>query len=72
MMRGHPNDAWSSETSGAVNFDKTENVVWRVSDLSLPALLKNIVIHCGTNNISKNAAYDIVISIIYIALFLLS
>ena len=39
--------------------DRTEHVIWRVDNLSFPASIKYVIIHCGTNNIKFNNATDI-------------
>ena len=31
--------------------DRTENVLWRINDVSLPSTVEFLVIHCGTNNL---------------------
>ena len=54
----------------ALNFDiggdRVENVLWRAIDLSLPSSVKNVVILCGTNNISIDTPRDIADCIISI------
>ena len=46
----------------ALNFDiggdRTEHVIWRVNNLSFPASIKYIIIHCGANNIKFNNPID--------------
>ena len=39
--------------------DRVENVLWRAIDLPLPSYVKNVVILCGTNNISIDTPRDI-------------
>ena len=39
--------------------DHTEYVIWRVDNLSFPASIKYVIIHCGTNNIKFNNPTDI-------------
>ena len=46
--------------------DRVENVLWRAIDLPLPLSVKNVVILCGTNNISIDTPCDIANSIISI------
>ena len=46
--------------------DRVENVLWRAIDLSLPSSVKNVVILCGTNNISIHTPRDIADCIISI------
>ena len=46
--------------------DHVENVLWRAIDLPLPPSVKNVVILCGTNNISIHTTRDIADCIISI------
>ena len=39
--------------------DRVENVLWRAISLPLPSSVRNIVVHCGTNNISTDPPRDI-------------
>ena len=39
--------------------DRAKHVIWRVDNLSFPASIKYVIIHCGTNNIKFNNATDI-------------
>ena len=65
-------DIWSKGFSNAVNLgiegDRMEILISRSSDLSLPALFKNTVIHCGTDNINRYTTYDFPNIIIWIDL----
>ena len=51
--------------------DLVENVLWRAIDLPLPSFVKNVVILCGTNNISIDTPRDIADCIISIGSILL-
>ena len=37
----------------------TEHVIWRVDNLSFPASIKYVIIHCDTSNIKFNNPIDI-------------
>ena len=39
--------------------DKVENILWRAENLNLPSHIKNVIIHCGTNNLHKNTSEEI-------------
>ena len=39
--------------------DKVENLLWRAEKLECPPAIRQIVIHCGTNNIEENTPNDI-------------
>ena len=39
--------------------DRVENVLWRAISLPLPSSIQNIVVQCGTNNISTDSPRDI-------------
>ena len=39
--------------------DCVENVLWRAISLPLPSSVRNIVVQCGTNNISTDSPRDI-------------
>ena len=56
-------DVWHNFFRNALNLgiggDRTEHVIWRVYNLSFPASLKYVIIHCGTNNVKFNNATDI-------------
>ena len=43
----------------SISGDRVENVLWRAREISFIPSLKNVVILCGTNNISKDPPYDI-------------
>ena len=38
---------------------RVENVLWRAISLPLPSSVQNIVVQCGTNNISTDSPRDI-------------
>ena len=48
-------DALNCGTRG----DKVENLLWRAEKLKFPPAIRQIVIHCGTNNIEENTPNDI-------------
>ena len=50
--------------------DCVENVLWQAIDLPLPSSVKNVVILCGTNNISIDTPRDIADCIISIGFIL--
>ena len=39
--------------------DHIEHVLWRIIDITLPDTLKYVIVHSGTNNLSKNSPKDI-------------
>ena len=39
--------------------DRVENILWQVINLPLPSSVKNVVILCGTNNVSIDTPRDI-------------
>ena len=39
--------------------DRTQHVLWRAENATLPNSLKYVVIHCGTNNIDRDQPRDI-------------
>ena len=39
--------------------DKDENLLWRAENLEFPPAIRQIVIHCGTNNIEANTSNNI-------------
>ena len=39
--------------------DKVENLLWRAEKLECPPAIRQIVIHCGTNNIEENMPNDV-------------
>ena len=41
--------------------DRTENVLWRAQDISLPHTTLFVNIHCGTNNVDQSQPEDITI-----------
>ena len=47
-----------------VGGDKTQNVLWRVQNMSFPQSVKNVFVLCGVNNIDSNTPEDIAQSIL--------
>ena len=47
--------------------DRVENVLWRAISLPLPSSVRNIVVQCGTNNISTDSPRDIAGCIVDVA-----
>ena len=43
--------------------ERTQHIIWRAERLPVPSHLKYVIIHCGTNNISKDSPSKIVNSI---------
>ena len=39
--------------------DKVENLLWRAENLEYPPAIRQVVIHCGTNNIEAHTPNDI-------------
>ena len=39
--------------------DKVENLPWRAENLEIPPTIRQVVIHCGTNNIEASTLNDI-------------
>ena len=39
--------------------DRVQNVLWRAISLPLPSSVRNIVVQCGTNNISTDSPHGI-------------
>ena len=56
-------DVWHNFSRNALNLgigeDRTEHVISRVGNLSFPASIKYVIIHCGTNNTKFNNPTDI-------------
>ena len=50
--------------------DRVENVLWRAISLPLPSSVRNIVVQCGTNNISTDSLCVIADSIVDVGTFL--
>ena len=48
--------------------DRTQHVLWRAENATLPNSLKYVVIHCGTNNIDRDQPRDIANGVISIGL----
>ena len=49
--------------------DKIQNVLWRVYNMTLPALAEYVILHCGTNSLGHNSLLKIaegLINIVYI------
>ena len=61
-------DVWHNLFCNALNLgvggDRTEHVIWIVDNLSFPASIKYVIIHCGINNIKFNNPTDIANSIL--------
>ena len=51
-----------------ISGDRTQHVLWRAENATLPNSLKYVVIHCGTNNIDRDQPQDIAIGVISIGL----
>ena len=68
----HYSNVWKTFFKESLNLgiggDRTQHILWRVEPLPLPSHLKYIIIHCGTNNISKDSPSEIANSILCIAL----
>ena len=47
--------------------DKIKNVLWRAYNMTLPALIEYVIIHCGTNNLGHNSPLKIAERLINIA-----
>ena len=56
-------DVWHNFFRNTLNLgiggDRTEQVIWRVNNLSFPASIKYVIIRCGTNNIKLSNPTDI-------------
>ena len=50
--------------------DKVENLLWRAEKLEFPPAIRQIVIHCGTNNIEENTLNDIANGLLCFALII--
>ena len=50
-----------------ISGDKTQRVLWRVTNMDLPDSLKFVIVHCGTNNVGKDGPVDIVNALFLIA-----
>ena len=37
-----------------IHVDRTQHVLWRADDLSVPPPVKYVVVHCGTNNLDHD------------------
>ena len=40
-----------------INGDKIQNVLWCVCNMTLPASVEYLIIHCGTNNLRHNSSF---------------
>ena len=49
--------------------DRAKNVLWRIISLPLPLSVRNIVVQCGTNNISNDSPRDIADCIVDVGIF---
>ena len=65
-------NVWETFLKESVNLgiggDRTQHIFWRLERLPAPSHLKYVIIHCGTNNISKDSPSEIANSILCIAL----
>ena len=50
--------------------DKIQNVLWSVCNMTLPASVEYVIIHCGTNNLGHNSPLKIAERLINIACIL--
>ena len=53
-----------------ISGDKIQNVLWRVYNMTLPASVEYLIIHCGTNNLGHNSPLKIAEGLINIACIL--
>ena len=53
-----------------ISEDKIQNVLWRVYNMTLPASVEYVIIHCGTNNLGHNSLLKIAEGLINIACIL--
>ena len=42
-----------------ISGDKIQNALWRVYNMTLPALVEYVIIHCCTNNLGHNSPLQI-------------
>ena len=65
-------NVWEKFFKELLNFciggDRTQHILWRVEPLPVPSHLKYVIIHCGTNNVSKDSPSEIANNILCIAL----
>ena len=54
----------------SISWDKIQNVLWRVCNMTLPASVEYIIIHCGTNNLGLNSQLKIAEGLINVACIL--
>ena len=70
----HYSNVWETSFKEPLNLaiggDHTQHILWWVEHLPVTSHLKYIIIHCGTNNISKDSPSEIANSILCIALLL--
>ena len=53
-----------------ISGDKIQNVLWRVCNMTLPASVEYVIIHCGTNNLGHNSPLKTAEGLINIACIL--
>ena len=53
-----------------ISGDKIQNVLWRVYNMTLPASVEYLIIHCGTNNLGHKSPLKIAEGLINIACIL--
>ena len=65
-------NVWETFLKGSLNLvigaDLSQHILWQVERLPVPSHLKYVIIHCGTNNISKDSPSEIANSILCIAI----
>ena len=68
----HYSNVWETSFKELLNLgiggDCTQHILWRVEHLPVPSHLKYVIIHCGTNNISKDSPSEIANNILCIFL----
>ena len=53
-----------------ISEDKIQNALWRVYNMTLPASVEYVIIHCGSNNLGYNSPLKIAEGLISIAFIL--
>ena len=53
-----------------ISWDKIQNTLWRVCNMTLPASVEYVIIDCGTNNLGHNSPLKIAEGLINIACML--
>ena len=53
-----------------ISEDKIQNVLWRVYNMTLPASVEYVIVHCGSNNLGYNSPLKIAEGLISIAFIL--